>query len=267
MTTCTRPRCDRAVKIGHILCHRHLYSEGIFKHRVPVAPVRAHLRRCIDQGANVGGIATGTGVPYVTTYQAAGLNPDRDQTGIARNTAEKLMQARPDMIGHWVPSWPYQRRLQALRAAGHTVAVLAEQCALSPCAVSYISTGTWTTIGVRTAERIDQAYEVMSAWPVGKIAPRTLAHGWAPPMAWSDIDDPGEDHTPPPNSVQAAGPVIAAMLELVAEYGMEGAAEAAGVSRETIRRPVTGEGRFLLTRSALAILRAQSALHRKAVAA
>ncbi|MGP9611414.1 hypothetical protein ACT3TD_13800 [Corynebacterium sp. AOP36-E1-14] len=266
MTTCTRPRCDRAARRGHDLCQTHLYATGQFKPRVPVQPVRDHLATCIDGGATYGGIAAATGVATVTIMQLMGRYEHRDQHRVGADVAEKLMRATPDM-SRFVPAWPYTRRVRALRAAGHTINAITDHLGLSVCTIIDLSDGKYTRLRDTTAETVRASYESMSAWPVRPIDPRTLNRQWAPPMAWSDIDDPDEDHTPPPGAVQAAGPVIAAILELVGEYGMEPAADVVGVSRETIRKPLAGERQFMLKRSALAILRAQAALHRKAVAA
>ncbi|MCJ7859244.1 hypothetical protein [Corynebacterium kalidii] len=267
MTTCTRPRCDRKVKSGHAYCHRHLYSEGIFKPRVPVGPIRDHLQRCVEQGATLNTIARAVGVPPVTVYQAAGSYTDyRDQVGIAHDVAVKLMRATPDMAGH-VPAWPYVRRVRALRAAGHDLATIADGLGISLCAVSHMSAAKYQQVTIATAEKIRAGYETMSAWPAGSITTRILAYGWAPPMLWDDIDDPDEDHEVPAGSVHVSGPVLAAVGVLDTAYGRPGTAQATGVSQALLRHFVAGSRPHTSLDTARSILRAAARVQRQAVAA
>lgn len=267
MTTCTRPRCDRKVKQGHKYCHRHIFSEGVYKHRVPIGPVRAHLNRCVTAGATLNGIAAGTGVHPVTTYQAAGHYIEyRDQSAIAHDVAVKLMRATPDMAGH-LPSWPYVRRVRALRAAGHDLATIAAELGLSVCGVSHMSDAKYRQVTLTTAQNIRDGYDRMSAWPNGRITTRTLAHGWAPPMLWDDIDDPAEEHQAPNGLVHVAGPVLTAIGTLQGAYSHPDAAKACGVSQALMRHFVAGSREFTSMATARAILRAAGRVERQAVAA
>jgi hypothetical protein len=267
MTTCTRPRCGRKARNGHNHCERHLFAEGIYKHRVPIGPIRAHLNRCVTAGATLNGIAAGTGVHPVTTYQAAGrYNNYRDQTAIAHDVAKKLMRATPDMAGH-VPAWPYTRRVRALRAAGHDLPTIATELGLSVCGVSHMSDAKYRQLTLTTAQNIRDGYDHMSAWPTGRIMTRTLAHGWAPPLLWDDIDNPDENHQAPKGLVHVAGPVMTAIGTLDAAYGRSQAANTCGVSEALLRHFVAGSREFTSMRTARAILTAANRVQRQAVAA
>lgn len=267
MTTCTRPRCNRVARHPHPLCKTHLYAEGIYKQRVPVAPVRAHLIRCVDQGATINGIAVGTGVHHVTTYQAAGRYPDyRDQDSIAHDIAVKLMRATPDMAAH-VPAWPYTRRVRALRAAGHSIGDIATGIGTSLAHVIHLSNGKYEQVTTGTADRLRDVYDRLSAVTFSSIDTRVLAHGWAPPMLWDDIDDPDEDHQAPKGMVHVSGPVLAAVGVLDTAYGRPGTAKATGVSQALLRHFVAGSRPHTSLDTARSILRAAARVQRQAVAA
>ncbi|WP_291478465.1 hypothetical protein [Corynebacterium sp.] len=265
MTTCTRPRCDRTARHGHPLCETHLYAAGIYQPRVPIAPIRAHLTRCVEEGATLTGIATGTGIGTGTVMQIMG-HYDRDQGHVSHRTARRLMRATGDMAGH-VPSWPYTRRVRAMRAGGHSNLDIATSTGLSVCCIAGLAAGEYDRLRTDTADTIRASFDRLSTETRTSIDQRTLAHGWGPPMLWDDIDDPDESHQAPTGRVHVSGPVLAAIGVLDTAYGRPGAEKATGVSQSLLRHFVAGSRLYTSPDTARAILRAAGRIQRQAVAA
>lgn len=118
-----------------------------------------------------------------------------------------------------VPALGTQRRVQALQALGWSRQRIAQ-------AIGYTDQGALTymmradSLYPATAARIAEVYEQMSmVVPVGSGANRARTwakrHGYLPPLAWDDIDDPNEQP-----SVDAYRPVKHwRNAELLAEWG------------------------------------------------
>jgi transcriptional regulator with XRE-family HTH domain len=86
-----------------------------------------------------------------------------------------------------------KRRLEALHAIGWTGQQLADELGITLQAVHRLRT-VKRPIYPSTAEKIRGLYERLSSQPqAGYQADRmrrlALKHGWAPPLAWDDIDD------------------------------------------------------------------------------
>lgn len=88
-----------------------------------------------------------------------------------------------------------RRRIQALRALGYSLRELAEDGGWNTghAALKYPLVA--ETITADTARRVAEIYERLSMTPAtGPRATRSrklaVRNGWAPPLAWDDIDDP-----------------------------------------------------------------------------
>ena len=98
-----------------------------------------------------------------------------------------------------VPTLGSQRRVQALQALGHSRSRIAHEMGYADNgAIGYLMKPTTTTMLAVTAARIAEAYERLSMIvPTGPHADRARTwakrHGYAPPLAWDDIDDPHEE--------------------------------------------------------------------------
>lgn len=95
-----------------------------------------------------------------------------------------------------VPAYGMHRRIQALQALGWSQAQIGEAAGLSRQAISKLTKGEKArkfSIG-----RIERAYNQLSTKtpPPSTAASRArafaAAHGWAPPLAWNNIDDPAD---------------------------------------------------------------------------
>lgn len=86
-----------------------------------------------------------------------------------------------------------RRRLQALMRLGHSTPTIATMGGWGTAeAVQQLLTRERVTTAVR--DRVAAAYDALCMTPGTSTSTRryALRHGWAPPLAWDDIDDPDE---------------------------------------------------------------------------
>ena len=83
-----------------------------------------------------------------------------------------------------------RRRLQAMYAIGWTSKHIAEASGIRANQLTHISSGRTQRVTRATEERIKKAYAALSAKPGPSSLDRVAAsrEGWAPPLAWNDID-------------------------------------------------------------------------------
>lgn len=89
---------------------------------------------------------------------------------------------------------PSRRRLQAMAALGWTSARIAEASSIPEMTVKRILQGRHDSVYRRTDNAVRTFYDAFSGTvPHGRpaVRARTLAsrNGWAPPLAWDDIDN------------------------------------------------------------------------------
>lgn len=115
--------------------------------------------------------------------------------GYEAKRAHDRASGRPRLI----PALGTARRIQALVAIGHTFGDIAREMGVAHDVVRHLALHR-THVRPTTAHRVDATFQrlCMTPAPDGKSAryARTVArrYGWAPPLAWDDIDDP--DATP-----------------------------------------------------------------------
>lgn len=175
--------------------------------RAPIAAVRVHVMLLQRFGYTYAQIARRAGIQEHTIYRC--MN-NRARTMLAENAA-RILAIAPSYAdldpGTLVPAEGTRRRLQALACLGWSAPAVATAAGVSLPTVHRISSSATVRVIVRNA--IAAAYERL--WdqepPAETTAQRrsrtfTLhaahAAGWAPPLAWDDIDtDPepqqGED--------------------------------------------------------------------------
>lgn len=96
-----------------------------------------------------------------------------------------------------VPTLGSQRRIQALRALGWSLAEIAREGGWVSGHAAFKYALTAETITRTSADRIAAVYDRLSMTPAtGPCATRVRNHaarsGWPPPLAWDDPDDPDE---------------------------------------------------------------------------
>lgn len=98
-----------------------------------------------------------------------------------------------------VPALGYQRRLQALKAIGYTWAQVGEATGVPRATLQQIARGNYTRVSKVLAGKIEQGYRELYLQPqhatssARKARAYAIRFGWAPPLAWNDIDDPNEE--------------------------------------------------------------------------
>lgn len=91
-----------------------------------------------------------------------------------------------------VPALGTARRLRALAAAGYSWPDLAAHLGVSRQRVGRLASDPDGLVYARTAATIVSLFTALAATPGRSTDARAFAarQGWAPPMAWDDIDDP-----------------------------------------------------------------------------
>lgn len=188
---CARPSCGRRkTKASHGFCHAHAEAYGLVNGFIPATPTRTIINHLLDNGWSRNTIAAAAGVSMATISRAASGEFDRVRVRTAKKVA--ALADAPAPHPHRVDAWPYQRRLQALQAAGYTQPTIARMFNIPSATVSRVTTGMVDQVSVEVAERIIEAWEHWYTLPVGKPTPMAKRCGWVTPMAWDDIDDPEE---------------------------------------------------------------------------
>lgn len=108
---------------------------------------------------------------------------------ITRDTEAKVLAIKIPTMDRNVG---VMRRLQALQAIGWTLREISDRTGISHRHLGALARGEKGTC-VATWESVRDAYEAMWRGPESpsvRVVRESRAKGWAPPMAWDDIDDP-----------------------------------------------------------------------------
>lgn len=135
--------------------------------------------------------ASGVFPNMLSRYHSRG--PD---TIVLKSTRDRILAARPQSspVG-------LQRRVRALAAIGYSATDISRRAGYShPDALMTLRRGPGVPAFIRAdnAAAICRVYDELSMTPApaGRTATRQIrearAKGWAPPLAWDDIDDPDE---------------------------------------------------------------------------
>lgn len=86
------------------------------------------------------------------------------------------------------------RRVRALMALGWPRRVIAVEAGYSPGGLTGLLSGRRTRVTVEFRDRISSTYDRLSMTLGPSVRTRNIAavKGWAPPLAWTNIDDPDE---------------------------------------------------------------------------
>jgi len=144
-----------------------------------------------------------------------------------------------------------QRRLQALHAIGYTWASLAAETGLTTTAIKDIAYGEFQYLNARNDQVIRSVYErLCMTVPTGATPHHRAAitaarnastkRGWAPPLAWDNIDNPTEHpkldaHTDTPKQDTTDHAVIQRVIDTGIKPRQLTYAEAAEVTRRLTR--------------------------------
>lgn len=160
--------------------------------QVPVDRTRAHVEQLLGAGWTLRAIA-----------EASGLSSSALDNVLHRNhlvrvtTARALLALKPRAIldranpAGFVPALGARRRIRAMMALGWTHAHMKEQSGIR---TALVLNQRGDLIARATHDAIDVMYEAlcMTLGPSERTRTRAAAAGYAPPLAWDDIDDPDE---------------------------------------------------------------------------
>jgi len=188
----------------------------------------------------VAGTAQGCGTNARYNTAACRCEPCRNAHRKQRNLARlDELEGRPRTF----PAIGVQRRIRALSAIGWSFPVLAVELGITQSGVARL-TADRERADRATTERVDALYQrlCMTPGPSAVAKARAVAKGWAPPLAYDDIDDP--DEVPDTGATGARGVDLDEWARLV-KWGEEPTRAAArlGVGIAAIERAAERAGR------------------------
>jgi hypothetical protein len=204
-------------------------------------------------GWSLGAVAAASGIPrrHLQHITAGGTRTVQRKTIAALQSMDLWAVTGP----HRGPAWPAKRRLQALKALGWTWAQIGD----TSRRLGYKTKGEGFKDLVNTdrpqisadmRHTVDAIYQHMhmTVPPAGKYRDKTVSDarkaGYAPPLAWDNIDDPdGRPHgvRKPRTRIYASADEIVDACETF--HSINVAAERLGVARDTVRQALQRAGR------------------------
>ncbi len=175
--------------------YRLKQHRGIPTSLVPADEARAHLTRLTEIGWSLYALEDITGI----TDQGMRFITEGTHTRLERRTHAAIMSvpytlAVPDCVpdNRFVPPHGAVRRFHALMALGWTRDLI--QPHTRGTNVQHLSRSPYNRMEAGRWRDIDRAYRLlhMTQGPSTLGATRAIAKGYAPPMAWDDIDSPDE---------------------------------------------------------------------------
>lgn len=189
---CARPTCSRAAHTaGRGYCLKHAEVLHIIRPLVPREKALAALQQQLDRGHSPCSLAKAAGVSYSTLYKfMAGPDSSWGADGMKQSTYEAILNA--PLRTTYTPAWHAARRVQSLRAAGHSVQEIMDGARVSQDVLTRLSFQKVERIRTEVHDRIVDYYRQHEAKPVRPVEPRIAKRRWPLPMEWWDIDDPRE---------------------------------------------------------------------------
>jgi len=189
---------ERALRAAWARRRRRLDAYHQWAPFVDPAPARCHVRDLREFGLSLESIAlmVGEHPSALSTLMLANHHGYQHQIRPAREAAILAVQFDLDHVpdGRWVSAVGTRRRIQALGAMGWSQHWIADQLGVTVQAVGSYRTPKRARVWVGTARTIRNLYEgrSMTTGPCVKAAQWAKSRGWAPPLAWDNIDDPNE---------------------------------------------------------------------------
>lgn len=185
---CRCPKCTRGNCLAGIRRARARNS-GIIA-RLPRETVLPHIQQLVASGMSHLLVARQAGVAQATiSYLVSG----RSKT-CRREQALRILAVQPGQFDATAerPALGATRRLQALSAIGHDRQAIAQASGLHIATISSLANGRYAKIDGATDAAVRLAYRLLATTPGASDMTRRRAGrlGWAPPIAWADLDDP-----------------------------------------------------------------------------
>lgn len=160
---------------------------------VDSGPARDHIAALHAAGMGTRTIAAASGVGCTVIARLSGWDQSRPAARVRRETEARILAVQPtlDLLagGARVDAGPWRRRIQALVAIGHTQTWIAGQCGVALANLGkQLHYGDTITAGTaRTWRDLYQQWH-MTPGPSARARQIAARYGWAPPLAWDDID-------------------------------------------------------------------------------
>lgn len=157
--------------------------------RAPAAPVITHIRALQAARWTRVEIAEATHVSRQTLRRIL-----TEQYAAQYRTAAAILALQPGQAPSRVPALGTTRRIQALAAIGWPLAQTTSNTGIPRWMVAELAAGRSRKVPVAMAQAVDAVYRERCMQPGPSVRARKVAarNGWAPPLAWDDIDDPSE---------------------------------------------------------------------------
>lgn len=128
-------------------------------------------------------------------HRSAGQAPCEPCRTAHRNAEKRRALRRLEGAPAWVPAFLVRRRIEALMALGWRQRDIAEALGYKASHEAVRSLLTRRNVERSTFERVKDVYERLSGTvgPSQAVRARARQKGYAPPLAWDDIDDPAEE--------------------------------------------------------------------------
>jgi lambda repressor-like predicted transcriptional regulator len=215
MTTATRPRPATAKlpppEHGERRCYQHgcrqpECSDAHYRYmsrlrldhargnrrRVPSAPASDHVQALSQAGWSLGQIAAAAHCQPRTISDLLARRYPTTHGDIANRILATTITISTAPSRTHTDATGTIRRVQALMAIGHTMLSVANAIGMAPTALSNVSNGKHPTVTIATALATADLYKRWANTPGTNNRARNRAahHGWPPPAAWDDIDNP-----------------------------------------------------------------------------
>lgn len=207
--TCDCGICRKCICREQYRARYRAKAYGTWHPRGDMAKVQQHLADLRKQGTGLRRIAEAAD----TSRRHLQRICDGSLAFIGSDMAERILAVQPHPP-HRVPMLHVSRRLQALAAIGYSAAHLARLLDRSPDLVAgWMAGARYPTVERRTLELVSDLYERLCMTPGPSPLARAAARrqGYAPPLAWDDIDDPDE-HPAHVGEYVAVDPVVVARI-------------------------------------------------------
>lgn len=172
--------------------------EGIWGDQfVDPKDTRNHISKLMRRGLSRHDIANTSGVSPSTLRRIM----NREIKRIWAVTEESILAVESTDDPGEVPAWRVRRRLEALMALGYSVSWVAAQIGVDYSGLHYISNEKFPVVRRRTWKPLFDLYEEIGDRPrvagdsrerasITRTLERARKEGFAPPIAWDDIDNP-----------------------------------------------------------------------------
>lgn len=190
--TCECMACNKCYQREWARNRYRQQAYGTWDPKGDIEKVRAHIAYLKRHGVGHGAIAQQA--KSQKRHIQSIVNGER--TWISRTLADRILTVGPN-ASKKIPAYKAQRRLQALNAIGHTTRDIAHHLNVSQQSVWDMMAGKRTYVTRPTMQAVTTIYDQLCMTPGGNRLSVAAArrNGYAPPMAWADIDDPDETPT------------------------------------------------------------------------